>query len=207
MLSKIKYKTREEFKQEHIEKLYKQEKGLNKIDENKFKNKNKNIRNLSQISYRLLNYILYTHLFFAKLVTKENDFDKYLPEGMTWFDTIKECFALLRNELKNNGIKKIEIFMNIVFSELFNKLHDKECIDDYNELIDFEDDLEKIIQENIEKAKNSMDKLEEIEKENCADKKSALALLKELYNKMIMIKMNILIMNIFIIVIIQMRVT
>ena len=183
MLSKIKYKTREEFKQEHIEKLYKQEKGLNKIDENKFKNKNKNIRNLSQISYRLLNYILYTHLFFAKLVTKENDFDKYLPEGMTWFDTIKECFALLRNELKNNGIKKIEIFMNIVFSELFNKLHDKECIDDYNELIDFEDDLEKIIQENIEKAKNSMDKLEEIEKENCADKKSALALLKELYNK------------------------
>ena len=183
MLSKIKYKTREQFKQEFIEPLYSQEKGLNKIDENKFKNNNKIIRNLSQISYRLLNYILYSHLFFAKLITKENDFDKYLPEGMTWFNTIKECFVLLRNELNKNGIKKIEIFMNVVFSELFNKLHDKECINEYNDLIDFEDDLEKIIQENIEKTKNSMDKLEEIEKENCNDKKSALALLKELYNK------------------------
>jgi len=196
MLKKINYMTRETFKQTYIEPLYKKEKGLNKIDENKFKNGKKIIRNLSQISYRLLNYILYSHLFFAKLITDSNHFDDYLPnevnikndkkEGkgiMPWFSTIKECFILLQNELEKEGIKKTEIFMEVVFKDLFNKMHDKECIDKYDELIDFEDDLEQIIQEKIKKAKELIDKFEEIEKENCKDKESAMALLKELYDK------------------------
>ena len=175
--------TREKFKQDYIEPLYKKEKGLNIIDENKFKKENKVIRNLSQISYRLLNYILYSHLFFARIITNLNDFDNYLPKGMSWFGTIKECFILLQKELEKKGIKKSEIFMNVVFKELFLKLHEKECIDKYIDLIDFEDDLEEIIQKNINKAKELIDKLEEIEKENCKDKTSPIALLKELYNK------------------------
>ena len=183
MLKKINYMTRETFKQKYIEPLYKREKGLNKIDENKFKKDNKIIRNLSQISYRLLNYILYSHLFFAKLITDSKHFDDYLPKGMTWFSTINECFILLKKELENKGIKKTEIFMNLVFKELFNKLHDKECIDKYDDLIDFEDDLEKIIQEKIQKLKESIDKWEEMEKKDCKDKTSAMALLKELYDK------------------------
>ena len=183
MLKKINYMTREKFKQDYIEPLYKKEKGLNIIDENKFKKENKVIRNLSQISYRLLNYILYSHLFFARLITNLNDFDNYLPKGMSWFGTIKECFILLQKELEKKGIKKTEIFMNAVFKELFIKLHEKECIDKYIDLIDFEDDLEKIIQEKIDKTKELIDKLEEIEKENCKDKTSPIALLKELYNK------------------------
>ena len=40
-----------------------------KIDEDFLKKDNKQIRNLSQVSYRLLNFILYSHLFFAKLYT------------------------------------------------------------------------------------------------------------------------------------------
>jgi len=84
--------TKEEFKQKYIKPLYNREKGLNKINENNFKKDNKQIRNLSQISYRLLNYILYSHLFFAKLFTNQGKFDNYLPKGMTWFNTIKVNF-------------------------------------------------------------------------------------------------------------------
>ena len=47
--------TKEEFKQKYIKPLYDREKGLNEINENNFKKDNKKIRNLSQISYRLLN--------------------------------------------------------------------------------------------------------------------------------------------------------
>ena len=63
------YMTKEKFKQNYIQPLYDKEKGLNQINENYFKKDNKKIRNLSQLSYRLLNYILYSHLFFAKLIT------------------------------------------------------------------------------------------------------------------------------------------
>ena len=183
LLKKINYMTREEFKQKYIEPLYKKENGLNQIDENKLKKENKIIRNLSQLSYRLLNYILYSHLFFAQIITNSKEFEKYLPKGMTWFTTIKECFILLKKELEKEGIKKTEIFMNVCFKELFFKLHEKESIDKYVDLIDFEDDLEKIIQEKKKKTKEVIDKLEEIEKENYNDKTSAVALLKELYNK------------------------
>ena len=56
-LKEINYMTKDEFKEKYIRPLYNREKGLNKIDENIFKKDNKNIRNLSQLSYRLLNYI------------------------------------------------------------------------------------------------------------------------------------------------------
>ena len=69
------YITIEKFKEKYIRPLYNKEKGLNKIDIINFKKENKIIRNLSQISYRLLNYILYCHLFFAKLLTQSERFD------------------------------------------------------------------------------------------------------------------------------------
>ena len=72
---KMKYMTLEQFKEQYIRPLYSKEKGLNNIDINDFKKENKIIRNLSQISYRLLNYILYCHLFFAKLYTQSEKFD------------------------------------------------------------------------------------------------------------------------------------
>ena len=138
--------TIEEFKEQYIRPLYSKEKGLNKVDINNFKKENKIIRNLSQISYRLLNYILYCNLFFAKLFTQSERFDNYLPEGMTWITMIKECFTKLKIELEIKGIKHLEIFMNCVFKDLFDKLHNQECINNYEDLINFEDELEELIQ-------------------------------------------------------------
>ena len=77
----------------------------------------------------------------------------------------------------------MEIFMNIIFKDLFNKLHEKECITDYEVLIKFENDLEELIQEKLEQTKEEIDKLKKLEKENIEDKTSGIALLKEIYNK------------------------
>ena len=177
------YMTKEEFKQKYIQPLYEQEKGLNQINENYFKKDNKKIRNLSQLSYRLLNYILYSHLFFAKLITGKKKIDDYRPKGMTWFNTIKECFILLQKELEKKGIREIDIFMNFIFQDLFNKLHDKECINKYEDLIEFEEELEELIQKKFIKAKEEIDKFKNFEKESIKDKDSGIALLKEIYNK------------------------
>ena len=175
--------TIEQFKEKYIRPLYSKETGLNKIDINNFKKENKIIRNLSQISYRLLNYILYCHLFFAKLFTRSERFDNYLPDGMNWITIIKEWLNKLKVELEKIGIKHLEIFMNCVFKDLFQKLHDQECINNFEDLVKFEDELEKLIQEKCNKAKEEINKYKELEKEILKDEKSGIALIKELYDK------------------------
>ena len=174
---------KEDFKARYIIPLYNKEKGLHKINKNNYKKENRKIRNLSQISYRLLCYILYSHLFFSKLYTDSDDLNNYLPEGMTWFNTIKECFQLLKKELEKNDITQVEIFMNFVFKDLFKKLHGKECINNYEDLITFENELDKIILEKLNKVKEEINKYKESEKKILKDPKSWIALLKEIYDK------------------------
>ena len=102
---------------------------------------------------------------------------------MTWFNMIKECFNRLKVELSYKGIDNIEIFMACVFKDLFEELHIKECINNFEDLIKFEDELEKIIQKKCEEAKKEINKYKELEKNLYKDEKSAIALLKELYDK------------------------
>ena len=79
-----------------MKKSFEKEKGIFIPDKNSFKNDRKVIRNLSQISFRLLNCILYSHLFFAKLITNKSDFDKYLPKGMKWGEILNEFWDILK---------------------------------------------------------------------------------------------------------------
>ena len=181
---KINYMTLKEFEEKYMNRLYEREKGLPiNIDKNYYLRDNKIIRNLSQISYRLLNYILYSHLFFARIFTKQERFDKYKPKDMSWGEIINESFILLKNELSKKGIYSIEIFMNYIFKELFEKLHEKETINEYKELIDFEKDLEKLIQEKIEKSIEEIKKYNLKINKNSDDKNDSINLLKERYDK------------------------
>ena len=81
----INYMTLEQYKQKYIYKEFEKERGVFINNDtnciNDFKNDQKIIRNLSQVSFRILNFILYSHLFFARLLTYKNkDFDIYLPK-------------------------------------------------------------------------------------------------------------------------------
>ena len=151
-MKEIYFMTLQEFEQKYVYEKFNNEKGVYITDKNNFKNDKKIIRNLSQTSYRLLNYILYTHLFFAKLITNKNEFDKYLPKGMGWVETLNECWNILKNELLKENIDSIEEFMNYIFVELFNLLNDnKKNNNEFKNFILFEDILESFIQEKIKK--------------------------------------------------------
>ena len=115
---------------------------------NDFKNNKKIVRNLSQISFRILNYILYSHLFiFARLVTnKSQDFDKYFPKSMSWVETLNECCNILKNQLLKIKIDSIEKSKSYLFSDLFPILNNANKIDDYESITKFEDNLESNIQ-------------------------------------------------------------
>ena len=177
------YMTVEEFKKKYIEPLYKNERGLNQIDINTFRKENKVVRNLSKISYRLLNYILYCNLFFAYLYTEEPKFNDYVPEGMTWISMINECFNKLKLSLKNKGIKDIQIFMNCIFKDLFAKLHNKNIINNFESLVEFEGELEELINKKCDEAKTEIEKYKEKEKKIFGEPNSAIALIKEIYGK------------------------
>ena len=188
--------TVEKFKEDCINKLYKDDKGLHKIDENYFKKDDKLVRNLSQLSYRLLNYILYTHLFFAKLYTGiSENFDKYLPEKqgkknseeesterMSWGETLNECWILLKKELSKKDINFVEIFMNFTFKDLYNKLNSEECINDFDSLISFENKLEELIQEKVKLTQEECKKYKELINKNSQDKESFVSLLTEKFD-------------------------
>ena len=101
---------------------------------------------------------------------------------MTWFNMIKLCYNLLILELEKKRIDNIEIFMNCVFNDLFKQLNERECITKFEDLIEFEDELEKIIQNTCTVTIQKISDYKEQEKKN-RKKESAIALLNELYDK------------------------
>ena len=147
--------TIEQFKEKYINKLYNDEKGLHKIEENYFKKNDKLVRNLSQISYRLLNYILYSN----------------------------ECWILLKKELSEKEIYYPEIFMNLIFKELYTMLNKENCLNDFKSLIAFENNLEVLIQKKIAQSKEECKKYKELINKNCNNKDSFVNLLTEKFDK------------------------
>ena len=174
----INYMTLQEIKINYIDNSFRNEKGIYCSNKNSFKNDKKIVRNLSQVSYRLLNYILYIHLFFARLITNKNYFDEYLPKGMDWIETLNECWNILKNELLKKNIGSIDEFMNYIFVDLFQMLNNGNYISNYDDLIKFEDALDSNIQNIITKFQKDENKF--IEDDN-KDKISFINLLKEKY--------------------------
>jgi len=182
-LNEINYITLDEYKKKYIKNENDKAKGIFiHTDKNYFKNDKKIVRNLSQISFRILNYILYSHLFFARLVTNKNqDFDKYLPKGMTWAETLNECWNILKNQLLKQNIDSIEKFMSYIFSDLFPILNTEKRIDNYESYAKFESNLETNIQKIIKKYKEDINKNNLIKRKNDTDKSSFIFILKEIY--------------------------
>ena len=177
-LKEINYLTLEEFIKKYV---YKTEKGGIYSSDANFKNSKKVIRNLSQVSYRLLNYILYSNLFFAKLIVNKKDFDSCLPKKMSWEEILSESWNILKNELLNENIDSIEEFMNYIFSDLFLLLNSSKKLDNYEDLIEFENNLEQKIQKLIKEFKNKEIDKEVKENEIEEDKTTSINLLKEKY--------------------------
>ena len=145
-LEEINYMTIDEYKEKYVINEDNIKKGVfiysDENDINYFKNERKIVRNLSQITFRILNFILYSHLFFARLVTEKRDFDKYLPGQMGWAETLYECWKCLENQLLKENVDSIENFLSYSFVDLFNLLNDEHRISDYEDLIEIEDKLE-----------------------------------------------------------------
>ena len=170
--------TLKEFQEKYIITIIKNEKGLYISDKNGFKNTMKIVRFLNPISFRILNYILYIHLFFAGIITEKKDFDKFLPKDMTWIEIINECWNILKIELLKLNIYSIEQFMNYIFPDIFLLLNKEKNIDNFEDLLKLEEKLDSKIQDMIKTFKEI-----DIKPIKDEDKNNPINLLIEKYNK------------------------
>ena len=178
--NEIKYLTINKFKEKYINKYFENDTGITVFDEEHLKKTDKIIRNLSQVSYRLLNFILYSHLFFARLYTENLKFDAFLPKNINWVDMITKCWELLREELFKKKVNNIELFMNYIFSDLFNLLNSQQEIKSYKQYIEIEKQLDELILNKIKDYLDEKEKYEKIKKPNTNDPYLPINLLEEI---------------------------
>ena len=128
--------------------------GINIIPKIFFKQINLKVRNLSQIGYRLLNFILYSHLFFTNclgFLSEDELKNKYLCDGMTCEEMIMTNWDILKENLETKYGIRIQIFMNLIFNKLSAKLKRCQLIRTNDEREQFENEIEEIIKDVIKK--------------------------------------------------------
>ena len=122
--------------------------GIPKIDKFLFIQKDKKIRKLSQIGYRLLNFILYSHLFFNNCINSpEKENNMFLIEKMNYIQILETNWELLKQALFEKGIPVVQIFINLIFEELSALLKSCPKSTNINQRQSFEDSVEKLLEE------------------------------------------------------------
>ena len=93
--------------------------GFNVIERDYFEKKDKKIRKLSNIGYRLLNFISYCHLFYSYCLDNipKNVLEKYLINNCKILTIIHIDWKLLEEALKQKNVS-IQIFLNFIFKDL-----------------------------------------------------------------------------------------
>ena len=136
--------TLEEFKMNYVDKYIDfKEKGImigyNKLD---FES-DKYITKINRITYRILNFILYSCLLASYILgnISKKEMELYLIVGINphnLFGVIKEGWKLLNENLKLVGIENTKIFFNMFFDELVEFLVNLNTVDTRDKLEEFE---------------------------------------------------------------------
>ena len=137
----INYMTLYEFERDIIDPAINNERpGIIQVSFDYFKKSNKIIRKIkSQITFRLLHFILYSHLFFGKLMNsyKKKDLGNFI-------EVLEEDWNKLKIYL-NHERMEIEIFINLIFNVLTDELTKIEEIQNIKNLLEKENLLKKLL--------------------------------------------------------------
>ena len=150
-------KTLEQYKKEVIEPILNKSKySINRVSKNIFIKKDKNIRDMSQITYRLLNFLLYSHLFYANCLNyiPPNQLKNYLHEDMKCIDIMKKDWEFLKEALEIKNITSIQIFINLIFNRLSDLIKQSNLMNKQNDRDEFEKKVENLVSKCIEEYPN-----------------------------------------------------
>ena len=140
----------EDYKKQIIDPILEKAKfGINKVEKKYFEQTNITIRKLSIIGYRLLNYIIYSHIFFAYCLGYVSDdiLKSYVCDGMTIVDMIETDWNILKDCLQTKGVQTIQVFMNMIFEKLCQLLVNCKTLENSEDREKFEEEIEKMLDE------------------------------------------------------------
>ncbi len=165
------HKTLDEYKTEYVDEyLLKKEKGIIKdFRYNDFES-NRPVRELNIISYRIMNFILYSYLMGSFILDnlKEGEMRNLLVENLfphTLFGIIKKGWELLDKSLKEIGIENVQIFINMIFDKVIELMNNLELVQTQDQFDEFEKAVDNYIkdiiknQDNIKKLNEDYQKL------------------------------------------------
>ena len=124
---------------------------------------NNSVRNLNIITFRVLNYILYSFLMGSYILNnlKDEEIENLIlvnlfPKNL--FELVKKGWELLNISLKEIGIENSQIFMNMIFEKIIELMNNLESVDTVEKYDTFEKSVNDYILEIISD-KNNIEKL------------------------------------------------
>ena len=165
--------------------LHKSKYGINQISKVRFIQDDQKVRKLSQVGYRLLNYILYSHLFFSNCLgfIPDEKMNSYVCKGMTCIEMLEVNWNLLKDALQSKGIQIIQIFMNMIFDKIIEKLKNCKELKKIEEREKFESDIETILENSYNQYENYSKKYLDLNRKDLQiDKNNMKSIVLELYN-------------------------
>ena len=141
------YKYLHQFKREIIDPLLSiPSKGVGKMTKENVNKTGNKIRNINELSFRILNFILCSHLLIANIldILDDNDIKNYFSEEISCFGVIIDNWNKIGELLNKNKINNIQAYMNIINENLINIIskYDKNSLksNDVRNVIEFEID-------------------------------------------------------------------
>ena len=141
----------EDFKKNYVDQyLLHKEKGILENFTVEDFDKNTPVRELNNLTYRLLSIILYSYLLGAYILNNltVDEMRKYLVDNLfphSLFGIIKKNWAILDSSLKLIGFENINIFLNMKFNEIMKFINNLKSVDTPEKLDQFEKSVDKFI--------------------------------------------------------------
>ena len=111
-----------------------------------------NVRDMKDITYRFLNFVLYSFIFYANIMgfIKEKNINKYNIENMTCFNIIEKDWEIMGKLL---GKIPVELFINLIYDDIIEKLLSCPIFNSKEEAIKFEKEVNEIIINKLKETK------------------------------------------------------
>ena len=102
--------------------------GVKFVNKDFFLKRDKEVRGLSNISYRILNFIFYSCIFYSEVNDKNkfccfverNNNNRKIKEKINIMEMLKINWNILKDELATKGINFIQIYFNMIYPDIKN---------------------------------------------------------------------------------------
>ena len=138
------------------------------------------------MTFRILNFILYSHLLCANIIGKLNNEilnNNYTHGNFNCFQCIEKDWDIIKDILLEKGINNIKAFFNIIFNDIISLLKKSEMMDTIEKRSSFEENVDKYICEIIGDKNMLNIKMEDYKKFNEQIKNSEPNYIDEIINE------------------------